>query len=193
MADIFISYKTERRPAAEHLAEILQYYGYSVWFDYSLLKGQDFEFQLDRELRAARAVIILWCSMSVDSEWVGREAALAAKLGTLLPTKIEDCELKLAHINRDFIDLRNWDGAPRSHHLDPLLRAMERLVGRPRTPDWQALAKYEEVWRRFGGRTLAEFALTKPLERPQSPEVDPRRHLESTCCQAQLKSKTSYA
>ncbi len=42
MVEIFISYKSERRKAAEHLAEILRCHGYDVWFDYSLLKGADF-------------------------------------------------------------------------------------------------------------------------------------------------------
>jgi hypothetical protein len=39
MADIFISYKSERRKAAAHFAKILERYGYSVWYDYSLVKG----------------------------------------------------------------------------------------------------------------------------------------------------------
>ena len=62
MADIFISYKSERRKAAEHLAEILHCYGYSVWFDYSLLKGADFGFQIDAKIREAKAAVVLWCS-----------------------------------------------------------------------------------------------------------------------------------
>ena len=33
MAEIFISYKSERRAAAEHFAEVLKRYGYSVRFD----------------------------------------------------------------------------------------------------------------------------------------------------------------
>jgi hypothetical protein len=46
--DIFISYKSERRKAAEHLAAVLSRYGYAVWFDYQLVKGSDFGFQIDR-------------------------------------------------------------------------------------------------------------------------------------------------
>lgn len=63
MADVFISYKSERRAAAEHLAEILSDYGYSVWWDYGLISGRDFGAQIEKELRAAKAVIVLWCSM----------------------------------------------------------------------------------------------------------------------------------
>ncbi len=35
MADVFISYKRERRNAADHLAHILELNGFSVWFDYN--------------------------------------------------------------------------------------------------------------------------------------------------------------
>ena len=62
MAEIFISYKSERRKAAEHLAKILRCYGYSVWFDYSLLKGADFGFQIDAKIREAKAAVVLWCT-----------------------------------------------------------------------------------------------------------------------------------
>jgi hypothetical protein len=51
MADVFISYKSERRVAAKHLADVLNANGYSVWFDYELIKGEGFGMKLDAELR----------------------------------------------------------------------------------------------------------------------------------------------
>lgn len=68
MADIFISYKSERQAAAQHLARILELNGYSVWYDYGLLSGRDFSRQIERELRAAKAVIVMWCPLSRDSD-----------------------------------------------------------------------------------------------------------------------------
>jgi TIR domain len=91
MADVFISYKSERRSAAAHLAEILTLHGYSIWYDYQLVKGKNFAFQIDQEIRAAKAVIVLWCSRSVSSEWVHEEADLASELDTLIPVMIEQC------------------------------------------------------------------------------------------------------
>jgi hypothetical protein len=58
VADVFISYKRERRNAAQHLARILELNGYSIWFDYRLLSGRDFGLQLEREIRAAKAVVV---------------------------------------------------------------------------------------------------------------------------------------
>ena len=159
MADVFISYKSNRRKAAEHLATIFARYGYTTWYDYSLIKGNDFDFQLDREVRAAKAVVVLWCSLSVESRWVSREAGLATKLETLLPVVIERCDLKLAHFSADYVNLTDWDGSPRSHKLDPLFRELTRLIGRSPSPDWDGLIDYEDMWRRFGAPTLQAFAL----------------------------------
>ena len=164
MAEIFISYKSERRKAAEHLAEILRCYGYSVWFDYSLLKGRDFGFQIDAQIREAKAAVVLWCTKSVTSRWVVEEADLGQKLGTLVPVKIEACELPVGFRRLDYLDLADWDGAPRNHRLDRLLDELEQKTGRSPNLDLKAVRAYEETWQRFGAPPLKAFALDKPLE-----------------------------
>ena len=90
MADIFISYKSERRNAAQHLSRILELNGYSVWFDYGLFSGINFGRQIEREIRAAaKAVVVLWCSLSRVSRWVLEEADLAQSLETFTPVWLE--------------------------------------------------------------------------------------------------------
>jgi formylglycine-generating enzyme required for sulfatase activity len=163
MAEIFISYKSERRKAAEHLAAVLAHYGYSVWFDYQLIKGSDFGLQIDRRIREAKALVVLWCSKSVASRWVIEEVDLAHNLGILIPVKIEECELPVGFRRQDYIDMSPWDGAPRSHQLDPLLKALAQRIGRPPHLDLNALWGYEDTWRRFGAPSLKSFALGKPL------------------------------
>jgi hypothetical protein len=81
MAEIFISYKSERRAAAEHFAEVLRRHGFTVWFDYELVKGADFAAQIERQIREAKALVALWCSLSVTSRWVREEVHLAHDLG----------------------------------------------------------------------------------------------------------------
>ena len=169
MAEIFISYKSERRKAAEHLAAVLSHYGYSVWFDYQLIKGSDFGLQIDRRIREAKAVVVLWCSLSVGSRWVAEEVDLAHSLGILIPVKIEPCELPVGFRRQDYIDLSSWDGAPRSHELDPLVDALEQRIGRPANLDLKGIRQYEATWRRFGAPKLAAFALGKTVI-----ESDPR-------------------
>jgi formylglycine-generating enzyme required for sulfatase activity len=163
MAEIFISYKSERRKAAEHLAAVLSYYGYSVWFDYQLIKGSDFGLQIDHRVREAKALVVLWCSLSVGSRWVVEEVDLAHNLGILIPVKIEPCELPVGFRRQDYINMSSWDGAPRSNELDPLIDALEQRIGRPANLDLKGVRQYEATWRRFGAPKLAAFALGKPL------------------------------
>jgi hypothetical protein len=162
MADVFISYKSERRRAAEHLAAVLERYGYSVWFDYQLIKGRDFGLQIDRKVRDAKALVVLWCTKSVGSSWVAEEADLGRELGILVPVKIESCVLPIGFRRLDYIDLSQWDGAPRSPSLDPLIKALEQNIGRPAAANLNALRDYEATWRRFGAPALRAFAFDPP-------------------------------
>ena len=164
MSEIFISYKSERRLAAEHFAEVLKRYGYSVWFDYELVKGKDFTQQIERRVREAKALVVLWCSHSVSSRWVREEVYLADKLGILIPVMIEPCEIPFGFQLADTIDLTQWDGAPRSHQLDPLIDALEGRIGRAAAQDRRGLIEYEATWRRFGAPVLRSFALGQPVE-----------------------------
>lgn len=178
MADVFISYKTERRNAAQHLSRILELNGYSVWFDYGLLSGSDFGPQIERELRAAKAVVVLWCSLSHDSRWVLEEAHLAERLGTLTPVWLEPVELPLGFGRADTIDLSNWDGGPRSPTLDRLLNEISRRVGRDPELSYRGLQRYEETWRGFGAPPLTRFALVDPIsEEARSFGIQPRMNL----------------
>lgn len=167
MADIFISYKSERRAAARHLAETLKRHGYSVWFDHVLVKGTDYSLQIQTEIAAAKAVVVLWCTKSVVSGPVLAEADYAKEKCKLVPTMIEACELPIFHRLVEYTQLTTWDGAPRSHVLDPLLDAVAALVGRDRAPDFRALQSYEATWRGFGAPTLRQFAL-EAVAQPES-------------------------
>jgi formylglycine-generating enzyme required for sulfatase activity len=163
MADVFISYKRERRPAARHLEQILLRYGYSVWFDLALVRGADYEDQVQRQLTAAKAVIVLWCSLSVRSPGVRSEATRAKgqtpAQNKLIPVMIEPCELPLFSTLEQNIDVSSASCAPRDHALDPILDDVERLVGRPPIADLRALRDYEATWRSMGAPTFARFPL----------------------------------
>ncbi len=163
VADVFLSYKTERRNAAQHLSRILELNDYSVWFDYRLLSGLDFGPQIERELRAAKAVIVLWCNLSRDSRWVLEEANLAERLGTFTPVWLERVDLPLGFGRTETIDLSNWDGSPRSPVLDRLFNEVARRVGHDPAPSYRSLQNYEQTWRGFGAPPLARFPLVDPI------------------------------
>ena len=72
VAEIFISYKSERRPAARHLKVLDCYFGTGseecVWYDYGLIPGDEFEPRIMAELARAKVVLVLWCTMAVKSD-----------------------------------------------------------------------------------------------------------------------------
>ena len=159
MADVFISYKSERRAAAEHLADILEDHGYSVWFDYALATGDSFSEQIGRELEAASCVVVLWCSLSVDSKWVKREASFAQDRGKICPAFIERIELPFPFHHEQTISLLSWNGEPKPGEPRPLLAEVAKHTGKAPKPDVELLRRAEKAWRRFGSQPLAKFAL----------------------------------
>jgi formylglycine-generating enzyme required for sulfatase activity len=161
MADIFISYRSLRRNAAEHLADILREYGYTVWWDYHLPSGRDFSVTIDNELKAAKAVIVLWCSLSVESEWVREEASKAKKAKKNIPVFIERVELPIGFSLDQTLDLTDWDGGPMSPALETLLREVAKVVQREVRPNTNSLQSMDRMWRRGTPTRLAEFALVR--------------------------------
>lgn len=169
VADIFISYKSERRPAARHLKKVLDCYFQSgaeecVWYDYGLVPGHDFERRIMEEIDQARVVLVLWCRMAVKSHWVGREAEEARRTGKFLPIRIENCELPGVFAGADTINLSEWDASPRSALLDRLLDDVGRRLGREAVSRVSRLRELEEDWRGYGALSLAQFALGKSIE-----------------------------
>ena len=90
MADVFISYSKTRAVQAEDLAAELGELGYQVWWDTSLLPTGSFGAEIDRQLDAARAVIVIWSPESVRSKWVRSEAAHADRQEKLVNTHTAD-------------------------------------------------------------------------------------------------------
>jgi len=87
VADIFISYSKNDVKLAQLLAARLEADGYSVWWDTSLLSGDNFRKTIMTELGRARAAIVIWTENSVSSDWVMSEAGRAHAERKLIPTK----------------------------------------------------------------------------------------------------------
>ena len=85
--DIFISYAKDDRALAERMARKLRQKGYSVWWDTSILSGENYRDIILRELAGAKAVIVIWTQHSVNSEWVISEGQRAMAQNKLLPVR----------------------------------------------------------------------------------------------------------
>src|SRR6516165_3444802 len=90
MADIFISYSKGFQVQTEQLANELRAKGFSVWYDTSLVPGDNFREVIMSELAQARAVIVIWNESSVKSDWVCSEASRARARRVLIPLRADD-------------------------------------------------------------------------------------------------------
>ena len=135
MADIFISYKKERRAHAERLAAILEAHGYEVWWDYELAVGPDFRDQIETKLELSKIVIVLWCSGAVRSRFVRSEANRADKRGKLIQAYLEWVEPPLGFEEAQGQPLVNWTGEAEGEVLAGLLAALADKLGERRRAD----------------------------------------------------------
>ena len=76
---------------ARLFAESFAEEGLKVWWDAVLHSGETFDEVIERNLRAAKAVVVLWSPQSVISRWVRAEATQADRANKLVPVIIEPC------------------------------------------------------------------------------------------------------
>lgn len=126
--DIFISYSREDRPAARHFAESFAREGFTVWWDAAIRSGETFDEVIERELRASKAVVVLWSKRSVASRWVRAEATLADRSNKLVPVIIEHCDRPIIFELTHAAELADWTGDPSDNRWQTLVGDLHRLV-----------------------------------------------------------------
>jgi|GEM_PF-2261064 len=131
MADIFISYASEDRNRVRPLADALQARGFTVWWDRSLAAGQEFATIIERELKTAKAVIVVWTESSALSTFVRDEAGRAREEGRLVPVLFDRIDIPLGFGAFQAEDFTRWNGganAPQMQILEEALKA--KIEGR---------------------------------------------------------------
>jgi hypothetical protein len=111
MSDIFLSYAREDQVWVERLASHLEKSGWSVWWDRRLQAGDPFDGVIEREVEAARVVLVLWSTHSVNSVWVKAEATAAQHQNKLVPVLIEPVRIPIPFNAFHTADLTGWDGS----------------------------------------------------------------------------------
>lgn len=89
MADIFLSYSSKDRPAAEAIERALTARGIDVFWDQETPAGQDWDTWIRAKLAAAKIAVVLWSRHSIASDNVRHEALVARKANKLLPVVID--------------------------------------------------------------------------------------------------------
>ncbi len=126
--DIFLSYSREDRAAARHIAEAFTAEGFNVWWDAAIRSGQTFDEVIEKKLRSAEAVVVLWSPRSVASRWVRAEATLADRRNKLVPAIIESCDLPIIFELTHAADLSDWTGDTSDPRWRSLVSDLRRLM-----------------------------------------------------------------
>lgn len=146
MTSVFVSYSRKDWPIAEGLVENLADLGLDMWVDTRIGPRTPFADEIDKALKGADVVIVIWTINSIHSDWVRWEAGEALKAGRLLQLRVKD--LGPDQVPAPFCDYNIYaDGEPAD---------VKRLV--------------EQVTSPGSPPELTEFANPKPL-RPRQLEA----------------------
>ncbi len=110
MADIFISYARPDREKVEKLASALEGEGYSVWWDRHIDSGAEFSAAIERELEAAKAVIVCWSEEGAKSRWVKDEATIAHRSNKLKTISLDGTEPPIGYMQFHSHGMSSWKG-----------------------------------------------------------------------------------
>jgi hypothetical protein len=144
MADVFISYKRDERDAIERIAHQLRALGFEVWFDASMSAGDAFSDEIDREARAAQAILVCWSGTARDSRWVKAEAMIGFEQDKLAAAYVDGPDgfspptpFNTVHA----ADVRSYLSSPSETHAGwrSVLRRIGKLCRRPDVEAWGAL------------------------------------------------------
>ena len=168
MADVMISYARADEPEADQLARRLAADGFDVWFDREIPPGETFDEVIDRALRDARKVVVLWSRQSVGSRWVVAEAEEAASMAKLVPARLDDSVIPLEFRRVQAADLIGWGGNPNADGYRLLvatlrnggpLDASKQTADRRRTVAQRPRSHHPERWL-FGFFVVLALAVT---------------------------------
>jgi len=127
VARIFLSYARADVDCAKKLAELIGRAGHDVWWDRELHGGSRFTSEIDKALRDAEAVVVLWSDASLESAWVQDEAAEGRDSGRLVPATIDAVRPPLGFRQYQAIDLTDLRNGQQPAQLEELLRAIVKM------------------------------------------------------------------
>jgi adenylate cyclase len=130
MADVFVSYARSDKALVAPLVAAIEAQGWSVWWDPEIDAGQQFDDQIEAELKRARAVLVVWTPTSAASRWVRGEAREAADRGTLVPVRFGGASLPMDVRAIHTTDLDGWGENAQGPQFQALLRSLGAMIAR---------------------------------------------------------------
>lgn len=136
MTDVFISYKREERARCVAIYNALVDLKLSVWFDAHIEPGTDFDREIEREVRRAKAVLVLWSELAADSDWIRAEARTGRQSERLVAARLDDCLPPLEFASVQAVDLFGRPDFLSGEGWRQIVARIGRLVGRPGLGDY---------------------------------------------------------
>ncbi|MGH8127436.1 MAG: TIR domain-containing protein, partial [Gammaproteobacteria bacterium] len=127
---VFVSYARSDKARVAPLVAAIEARGWSVWWDPEITPGQEFDDQIDAEINAAKAVLVVWTAISVASRWVRGEAREAADRNILVPVRFEQARLPMDVRAIHTTDLDDWGEDSASPVAQEFLRALDAMIAR---------------------------------------------------------------
>ena len=187
MADIVLSYARQDRAWASRLAGALSERGWTLFWDPHIPTGTYFDRVIERELKAARCVFVLWSGHSVESDWVRAEAREGKRRGILHRARIEDVQIPLEFNAVQTSRLTEWQPGTPHPEFDRFLTDIATTVSPSieveslATKSVSTSRQERDAHERFF-ETIAQLDHTKPLAvrlgviAGSAPRGRPRRH-----------------
>jgi hypothetical protein len=150
---------------ARLFAESFAEEGLKVWWDAVLHSGETFDEVIERNLRAAKAVVVLWSPQSVTSRWVRAEATQADRANKLVPAIIEQCNLPIIFELTHTTDLTGWQGDRSDGRWQSFIDDLRRLVGPAEVAAPIQEAPLPEEPKPVPGHAAGDDELAKVLQR----------------------------
>ena len=129
MKDIFLSYKKEDADRVRLLVEALEREGYTVWWDRTIPPGSSWAEVIEDAIRSCRVVVVVWSKLSVESEWVSKEARKGEMRGNLVPVVIDaDAEIPFEFEHKQGVSLVGWDGVSPNEQFEQVKAQISKLI-----------------------------------------------------------------
>jgi adenylate cyclase len=128
MSQVFISYARSTKDQAQLLGKMLRTEGCDVWLDDALPAHRAYADVIEERLRGAKAIVVIWSSDAVKSQWVRAEADFARNAGTLVQLSIDGAIPPLPFNQIHCAQLHDWNGDSDSSGWRTILGSVRDLI-----------------------------------------------------------------